>query len=145
MPKTLSLSIAAIAALSLLLYIQSNTLAGLKKEIKATQEQRDTARATLATANQVIGLQQQLAKSRQQQLDDLQQQSSQLQQQASQRKIQLNEVYHAKDNTDWANTALPSDIKRLRQRPSITSARDYSNHLRNAQPLPAASYSTANQ
>lgn len=66
-------------------------------------------------------------------------QQTRLQQQLHQRQQTIRNLQH--ENAlykNWADTELPAVVKRLRQRPALTSARDYQQYLSDVNAVPAA-------
>lgn len=117
---------------------QALRLDTLEAQRDRAEEQRDNARANLEKANAAIEQLRAMNKQKAEDRAQLRKERQALQEQASTRQTKIRRLQ--RDNEElrqWADGALPEPVARMRQRPALTSASDYREHLRNAGSLPA--------
>lgn len=145
---TLGFAIALIAALGLGKLHSDNLKHALLQKDQAlalSQLREQHLEQQKINADHLINTLHQQAQAREKSAQALQQKLTALEQQSNAQLIYLETLQDASAITrDWASEPLPAAIASLRQRPVITGARHYCQHLQHTRPLQSQPFNCDN-
>lgn len=128
--RQIALGIALIAAIAGLIWSQQTRLESAQGAKVTAEQQAEQAQQKIGQRDTVIHqLQGNIEQERTAQIG-LRNQQAQLQQQLRQRERTIEDLKHENEELrQWADVPLPDAARRLRQRPAITGAASYYDHL----------------
>lgn len=131
------LLLALAAAVALAIFVQHQQLQAAKARAALAIEQRDTARGELATVRADLEQLHRREAEKERQRAALAATQQQLERTLADRTATIRRLQRENDELrQWADQPLPEPVARLRERPALTGAAAYQQHLRHAGTLP---------